>query len=116
MRTLLLTFCVLLSACSTSTYTKPVDRPKLDLPAPPAIKMDSIKFKVIHKHNADKYFNDADASGKEPVVVALPVSDYKKLAVNVVKLKAYIKAQQKIISLYKRYYESSKNGGQKEKN
>ncbi len=115
MRSLLLTFCVLLSACST-TYTKPVDRPRLDLPAPPAIKMDSIKFKVIHKHNADKYFNDVDASGKEPVVVALPVSEYKKLAVNVVKLKAYIKAQQKIISLYKRYYESRKNNGQEEKN
>lgn len=115
MRALLLSFCVLLSACST-TYTKPVDRPKLDLPPPPAIKLDSIKFKVIHKHNADKYFKDVDASGKEPVVVALPVSDYKKLAVNVVKLKAYIKAQQKIISLYKRYYESNKNGSQKEKN
>lgn len=115
MRALLLSLCILFSACST-TYTKPVDRPKLDLPPPPAIKMDSIKFKVIHKHNADKYFNDVDAAGKEPVVVALPVSDYKKLAVNVVKLKAYIKAQQKIISLYKRYYESKKNGGQKEEN
>lgn len=115
MRTLLLSFCVFLSACST-TYTKPVDRPKLDLPPPPAIKMDNLKFKVIHKHNSDKYFNDVDASGKEPVVVALPISDYKKLALNIAKLKAYIKAQQKIISLYKRYYESKKNGSQKEEN
>ena len=112
MRTMILSLCFLLSACST-TYTTPVDRPKLDLPPPPAIKLEDVKFKVIHKHNADKYFNDVDASGKEPVVVALPIQDYKKLAVNVVKLKAYIKAQQKIISLYKRYYESVKNGKNK---
>lgn len=109
MRALLLSFCIILSACST-TYTTPVDRPKLDLPPPPAIKLTDIKFKVIHKHNADKYFTEVDSSGKEPVVVAITVQDYKKLAVNMVKLKAYIKAQQKIISLYKRYYESVKNG------
>lgn len=109
MRWLIIPLCLMLSACST-TYTKPVDKPALDLPSPPAIKLDSIKLRVIHKHNADKYFNEVDSSGKEPVVVAISVNDYKKLALNIAKLKIYIKSQQKIISLYKRYYESRKNG------
>jgi hypothetical protein len=110
MRKLSLLLCVCLSACF-KTYTTPVERPRLDLPPPPSVTLQSVKFRVIHKHNADKFFNDVDKNdGKEPVVVALSVQDYKKMALNLAKLKAYIKSQQKIISLYKRYYEANKNG------
>jgi hypothetical protein len=93
-----------------------VERPALNLPNPPSVKFDEIKLKVLHKHNADKYFNEIDSKGKEPVVVATTVGDYKKLAVNIAKLKVYIKTQQKIINAYRKYYESKKNGNKKEKN
>ena len=109
MRSFILTSCIILSACST-TYTKPVERPALNLSHPPPFKLDDIRMRVIHKHNADKYFNEKDSSGKEPVVVSLTVQDYKKLSVTLSKLKAYIKAQKKIIDLYKTYYEGEQNG------
>lgn len=109
MKKLCLILCLCLSACST-TYTTPVERPRLDLPPPPAVTLQSVKFHVIHKNNADKFFNDPTKSPKDSVVVALSVQDYKKMALNLAKLKAYIKSQQKIISLYKRYYEATKNG------
>ena len=112
MKTVCVLLCFLLSACST-TYTTPVERPQLDLPPPPSVLLEMVKFRVIHKHNADKFFNNPDTAGKDTVVVALSVQDYKKMALNLAKLKAYIKSQQKIISLYKKYYEAHKNGNKK---
>lgn len=114
----LITFfvCLFLTGCFASVDVPCDDRPALNLPNPDAIRLDDVKFKVIHKHNVDAYFESADKNGKEPVIVALTVQDYKKMALNLAKMKAYIKGQQKIIKLYRKYYEERTNGkGQKEK-
>ena len=114
-RRVFLISCILsLSGCFAQTEGPCLERPPLNLPNPDAIRLDDVKFKVIHKHNADAYFESVDSSGKEPVVVALTMQDYKKMALNLAKMKAYIKGQQKIIKLYRRYYEESVNGKGKE--
>jgi hypothetical protein len=108
--------CVFLTGCFSPGSVPCEERPPLNLPNPDAIRLDDVKFKVIHKHNADAYFETVDKNGKEPVVVALTMQDYKKMSLNLAKMKAYIKGQQKIIKLYRKYYEESTNGkGQKEK-
>ena len=113
-RVLLTSFFLLLAGCFSRTEAPCPERPTLNLPNPDAIKLDDVKFKVIHKHNADAYFESVDSAGKDPVVVALTMQDYKKMSLNLAKMKAYIKGQQKIIKLYRRYYEESVNGKGKE--
>lgn len=116
MRSVSLISCVLFfTGCFAHPDGPCREHPPLNLPNPDAIRLDDVKFKVIHKHNSDAYFETVDSSGKDPVVVALTMQDYKKMALNLAKMKAYIKGQQKIIKLYRRYYEESVNGKGKEK-
>lgn len=114
-KVLLISYILSITGCFAQTEAPCPERQPLNLPNPDAIRLDDVKFKVIHKHNSDAYFENVDSSGKEPVVVALTMQDYKKMALNLAKMKAYIKGQQKIIKLYRKYYEESVNGKGKEK-
>lgn len=103
----------LLTSCAV--FPTPTDtKPPLDLRDPEPITMRDVEFVIVHKDNAQKVFSDLEASGEEPVLFALSGDDYKSLAVNTQRLKAYIKNQQKIIRLYKSYYEGAKDGESKE--
>lgn len=106
---------VALFLTSCSVFTTPIDtKPPLNLKDPEPVVMRDVEFVVIHKENAEKAFSDLEKSGEEPVLFALPGEDYKNLAANTQRLKAYIKTQQKIIRLYREYYEGVKNGKEKE--
>ena len=103
---LFLCSCSFMTPTPTAIDTKPI----LNLPDPSPMRMGKVEFLIIHKDNAQKVFEDLDAGGTESVVIALTGRDYKMLASNTLQLKAYIKAQQKIIRLYRNYYEGTQNG------
>lgn len=109
MKHLLTLCCLLLCSCSTVMNAfEPDPIPVLNLPTPKPIKMEKVKFKILHKDNVTEYFKNIP----EGVVFALTPQDYKNLAINMQRLKSYIKTQGKIIQLYKDYYEKNKNGNQ----
>lgn len=108
MKTLLLCILCLLSACAVSST--PIDtKPSLNLPTAEPVKMRSVKLHVIHLAIAKQKFKEIEDSGQAPVVFALTGTDYKNLAINIQRLKRYIKTQQKIIDAYKKYYEGLQN-------
>jgi len=111
MRKLNVFFLLLLSSCAVFGSAPPVDtKPTLGLKNPPPMKFRSVNFIVVHKDNAEKTFSDLDSSGQDAVLFGLTGDDYKNLAVNTQQLKAYIKHQQKIINLYREYYEGEGRG------
>lgn len=103
----------MLTLCSCSalndTFSPYPTKPPLNLSGPKALTLERIKFKVIHRDNADAKFSEMESRGEEPVVFALSGTDYKNLAVDMQELKAYILIQRKIINLYKEYYEGTPN-------
>lgn len=99
----------LLCSCSMGSSTKPsleFSKPKLNLAAPESITLSKVKFKVLHKDNAEEYFNSSQSN----TVFALTETDYKNLSINMLKIKSYIKIQKKQLELYKNYYEGENNG------
>jgi hypothetical protein len=113
MRKLLVAAILLVSGCTTSVAPTPIDtKPPLNLRPAEPLKMRPVKLHVIHMGIAEKKFEEIRKSGQKPVVFALTGNDYKNLAINMQKLKAYIKTQQRIINAYKKYYEGTQNGNQ----
>lgn len=109
MKFLMFILSVILTGCSFNKCDNIIiERPKLQLKDPNVLTLKSVKFKVLHRDNASNYFNDSDKA-----VFVLTESEYKNLALNMEKLKAYIKSQKKIIQLYRNYYESKSNGKSK---
>ncbi|CAB4141238.1 hypothetical protein UFOVP410_77 [uncultured Caudovirales phage] len=109
---LMLVTCLSLSACglfSSSPKYIVEDKPKLNLSNPEPLFLQPLKFKVLHKDNAASYFDELKKSSGKEVVFALTETDYANLAINMEKIKSYVKRQKKIIELYKNYYEGTKN-------
>jgi hypothetical protein len=108
-------FTCLLTSCAVLAPTPALDtKPPLHLSDPPALKLKTVEFVVVHKDNAEKTFSDLEKNGQEPVLFALTGKDYKSLAVNTLQIKNYVKNQRKIIRLYRKYYEGSQNDKRKE--
>lgn len=114
MKKLMLLMCL----CAGCAITKPTPidtKPPLNLREAEPLELRKVHLHVITKEIADKKFKEIEDSGKRGVVIALSVQDYKNLAVNIQRLKAYIKTQQKIIRQYKNYYEGQTNDKAKDK-
>lgn len=107
MRSLLLLSLLCLSSCTmmTSVVCKEEKKTPLNLLPPEPLEMESVRFKVVHKDNASSVMSKMEQEGQEPVLFGLTGLDYKNLAINIERLKAYILKQKKIIELQKRYYE-----------
>lgn len=92
-------FLVLLTSCAyTSTCTDTCNMPKLNIDSPEKLTLDKVHVKV--------------ESEKEQVFINVPMSEYKKMSINLQKILFYMKTQNKIISAYKKYYEEQ-NGQSK---
>lgn len=96
---------ILLSACSAKPSALPPARIPLSLVDPAPLKMQKVQFVIINTNNAAQVFADLESQGLEPVVFALTGADYKALSTNINDIKSYLLLQQKIIILYKEYYE-----------
>jgi hypothetical protein len=103
-------FLITLSACS---FNKPVvdvvEKPPLNLTQLRPLTLDQVKFKVIHKDNAEKIFSSMEDAGQEPVMFCLTGNNYKAISKNTERIKNRMILQNKVIKLYVRYYEGGKN-------
>lgn len=114
MKKLSVFFFLFLSSCAVFGGPTSIDtKPPLGLKDPAVMQLRPVNFIVVHKDNAEKVFSDLDQSGDDAVLFGLTGTDYKNLAVNTQQLKAYIKHQQKIIKLYREYYEGERSGKSK---
>lgn len=83
----------------------PEPRTVLNLQEPPTLILNSVKFKVITPNNQEKVFDDLKQEGTDEILFGLTDDNYKNLALNIAKIKAYLIEQQTIINSYKKYYE-----------
>lgn len=97
------------AGCSVSAPPAIDTKPPLNLKNPEPVKMRAVKLGVATRNNVQEKFSDLENSGQRPVLITLSAQDYKNLAVNIQQLKTYIKTQQKIIKLYKQYYEGQQD-------
>ena len=108
MKKYMLIFVILFStSCSFSSrrIETNFDRPNLDLPKIEKLNLDDVKMEVLTKDEVEQYDSE--------VLFVISDNDYKKLSLNMQKILSHIRIQNKVIQLYKDYYEAE-NG--KEKN
>lgn len=98
-----------LSACSTLGIGSFEPLPPLNLPSPEVLSLEPVTFTLVHKDNSATVFAEMEANKQEPLLIGLTGTDYKNLAVNVSRLKAYILVLKKQLELYKGYYEPKEN-------
>jgi hypothetical protein len=117
MKSLLILISVLsLTGCSILPFdfdkVEPIEvvtvaKPKapLNLPNPPQIKPQEIKWIVITPENAKEVFAKLQKNGSHTVLFGLTDDGYEALSINMAKIKGYIDSQRSIIIQYKDYYE-----------
>jgi hypothetical protein len=111
-----------LSGCATvrkelTVRTKPVEKPKLDIPLPQPVKMQPMQWVLI----TDKNYNEVIEKAKDPnglvFLIALDEQSYKNLAINNANLLRFLREQKAVIAAYRKYYEKpeEKNGNDEQK-
>jgi hypothetical protein len=107
MRYLIVISCFLFCSCSTvqSIISEPLQRPALDLPAIDPLSLRDVKFKVVHKDNSEVSFQKMVDNNEQPVLFCLSGDDYKALASNIADVQSFMRLQNRLLELYKQYYE-----------
>jgi hypothetical protein len=77
-------------------------------PRPNAIKLNSIKFRVITEENLQEYLKEF--SDTSVVFFALSVQDYETLALNMSEIRRYIEQQKAVIVYYENSLTNPKEG------
>ena len=108
-----LIFSLALSGCATLkkelvVNTKPIEKPKLDIPLPQPVKMQPMQWVVITDKNYNSVIESVKDSNGLVFLVALDESSYKNLALNNANLLRYIREEKFVIAAYKQYYEKLK--------
>jgi hypothetical protein len=87
--------------------TKPVEKPKLELPKADQIRMRNVEWIVINKDNYKEVFDKLSKSGRPIAVFGLTDQGYANLGLNLSDIRAYVQQQQAIIAAYERYYKDA---------
>jgi PBP1b-binding outer membrane lipoprotein LpoB len=111
-RTIIATVLILiLSGCSTikplEIFTKPIEKTPLNLNDPDEIVLDTIKWRVVTKQNANELFEKLKEKNIDPVLIGLTDNEYEKLSLNMNKIRNYIIQYQYILNEYRKYYEDN---------
>jgi len=99
---------LLVTACDDTQKIEVSAKPetfKILQPAPPKpVTLNNITFKVVTSANLDEFVKEQKAKGKSDnvVFVAISVSDYENLSLNLEELARYIKDQKAIIVYYEK--------------
>lgn len=109
---LVLFLCVIsLSGCGwfgeREIVIQPLEPVTLNLPEISPVDLDSVEWKIITRDNQESVFTDLEKDGQDPVLFGLTDKYYESLSINFAKLRAYIKQQNKVIEIYKNYYEET---------
>ncbi len=87
--------------------TKPVEKPKLELPKADQVRMRNIEWVVITKDNYKEVFEKLSKSGRPIAVFGLTDQGYANLGMNLSDIRAFVQQQQAIIAAYERYYKDA---------
>jgi hypothetical protein len=102
---------LILSGCSTikplEIFTKPIEKTPLNLNDPDEIVLDTIKWRVVTKQNANELFEKLKEKNIDPVLIGLTDNEYEKLSLNMNKIRNYIIQYQYILNEYRKYYEDN---------
>lgn len=106
-----LTATLVLSSCTSvpqiiDINSKPVEKPKLELPSVDRFVTRPTDWIVITPENAEAVFQQLSDDGKTIVVFAMDEKSYQALSLNVTDLLKLVKQQQAVIAAYERYYET----------
>lgn len=105
---LVLSGCIPTKKDKLEVITKPIEKPKLDIPLPAPVKMQPLEWVVI----TDKNYNEVIERVKDPnglvFLVALDEQSYKNLAINNASVLRYLREQKAVIAAYRKYYEKPK--------
>lgn len=87
--------------------TKPVEKPRLELPKADQVRMRGVEWVVITKDNYKEVFEKLAKSGRPVAVFGLTDQGYANLGLNLSDIRAYVQQQQAIIAAYERYYKEA---------
>jgi hypothetical protein len=86
---------------------KPIEKPKLVLPAPEVLRMKEVKWVLLTPENFEEKLKDFEKSGRPIVFFALTDEGYENISMNFSSIRAYIQQQQAIIAAYENYYKNA---------
>ena len=96
---------LLLSACgeqAINVTSKPLEIDIAKTADPAAVRMLDVNFRVITKDNIDQFMAElTKTQGTSPVFVAMSITDYENLALDLTDLKRYILQQKAVIVYYR---------------
>lgn len=102
---------LLISSCSNKKPLTVVcdDRPsvKLELSDPKPLNFNDVNFRVVTRDNVHTILNELEDRGQVPVLYSLTEDGYKSLSINMNELRRYIIESNKVLFLYREYYENT---------
>jgi len=97
---------LVLSGCSALTKTVEIDKTikapiiaKAQKPKP--VVMNPVYFHVVTEENLEEFITEIKKTG-EFVFIGISVDDYENMALNVTKLRRYIKQQKQVVLYYEK--------------
>lgn len=92
------------------TVKTAIEKPKLNLSDPDALKLEEVKWIVVTRDNAEQIFAELEKSGKPIALFGMTTDSYEALALNMNDIKAYLVTQKQILIKYREYYEGETDG------
>lgn len=92
------------------TVKTAIEKPKLNLSDPDALKLKEVKWIVVTRDNAEQIFAELEKSGKPIALFGMTTDSYEALALNMNDIKAYLVTQKQILIKYREYYEGETDG------
>lgn len=85
--------------------TRAVERARLNIPDPAAVKFGEIRWRVVTPENVDAVFKELAEGNTDLVLFALTDDGYEQLATDLAELRAWIIRQKQVAEKYRQYYE-----------
>lgn len=98
--------CLSLTGCATKLANPTFyEKVPLNLPEPGSVVLAPVNFYVITKENFEQVIAEIEASGGEPVVIAITEEDYKALERNLEQIQGKFVEWRHYGQEYRKYYE-----------
>lgn len=82
-----------------------MERARLNIPDPAAVKFGEIRWRVVTPENVDAVFKELAEGNTDLVLFALTDDGYEQLATDLAELRAWIIRQKQVAEKYRQYYE-----------
>lgn len=87
--------------------TKPIEKPKLNLPKVDKITMKEVEWIIITEDNYQQVFDELKKTGRPLAVFGLTDQGYKNLGLNLSYIRALLQQHKVIIAAYENYYQQA---------